>query len=93
MGLNIAVAGHGRNGFWNHNVPPGWEYPMVLGVVATGIGISGPGRHGLDASLRLPLDGLTARLGGIALGLALGLAFLLLRNRVPVETAVEEPAT
>lgn len=56
-GADIAVAGHGRNGFWNHNVPPGWEYPMVLGVVAAGIGISGPGRHGIDASLELPLTG------------------------------------
>ena len=31
LSLNIAVAGHGRNGFWNHNVPPGWEYPAAAG--------------------------------------------------------------
>jgi putative oxidoreductase len=52
--LVVAVAGHGSRGLkgvWNAD--GGYEYPLVLGVIAAAIGCTGPGVYALDAGLGL----------------------------------------
>lgn len=81
LSLNIAVAGHGRNGFWNHNVPPGWEYPAALAVVFASFAFTGPGAYSLDAALDLPAGSLPFRLAGLLLGVGVGVVTLAIRRR------------
>lgn len=70
--LNVAIAGHGKNGFWNHNAAPGWEFPMVLAAIAATLGIAGPGAYSLDRylgfSIGLELIGLIAAGAGAVVG-------------------------
>jgi len=49
-----AVVVHAPNGFWNKD--GGFEFPVLLGIVALGLALTGPGAWSLDAlvGLRLP---------------------------------------
>ncbi|HEX2036569.1 MAG TPA: DoxX family protein [Chloroflexota bacterium] len=52
--LVVAVAGHGSRGLkgvWNAD--GGYEYPLVLGIIATALGFTGPGAYSLDVALDL----------------------------------------
>lgn len=72
VGLMIVAAWtHRDNGFFI--VKQGWEYNLVLAVVAVGVAVIGPGRYsvdwklGLDFAFRPGLDFvLSAVLGGVA---------------------------
>lgn len=82
VGLMV-VAGwtvHRHNGFFI--VAEGWEYVMVLAVIAVGIATTGPGEYSVDYAVGLTdpdLDGAVglaiAAGGGIAAGVGLLLAF------------------
>src|SRR5262245_40632261 len=41
--VNVAVAGHGEGGIWNHN--GGYELPLLYGAGAAGLAIGGPGAY------------------------------------------------
>lgn len=65
------VAVHRRVGFWVTARPDeGWEYVLVLGVVAVSVAISGPGAVSLDAALGIAdfLNGWVG-VGAVALGI------------------------
>ena len=74
----VAVAGHGSHGLWNH--AGGYEYPLVLAVVAGAIGVAGPGVYALDSLLPAPIAGFGIGLLGAAAGTAGGLLILLTRR-------------
>ena len=75
----VAVAGHGSHGLWNHE--GGYEYPLVLAVVAGAIGVAGPGAYALDSLLPAPIAGFGSGLIAAAAGVAGGLITLLTRRR------------
>jgi hypothetical protein len=76
--INAAVAAHGRAGLWAQN--GGYEYPLVLAVVAAGLAITGPGRVSVDAALGLELAGLGWGLGAVAVGVVAAVGALSTRR-------------
>lgn len=81
--LSAAIAAHGEQGLWVEN--DGYEYPLVLIVVALTVTLAGPGAHSIDAVLGLSLEGatwtaVTAGLGSVS---ALGLLATRRPHRVP----------
>lgn len=79
--VNAAVAAHGKAGLWAQN--GGYEYPLVLGAVAAGLAIHGPGRYAIDPALGLELGGLTWGVGAIVVGVLAALAVLGSRRTQP----------
>lgn len=75
--LNAAVAVHVRNGLWAQR--GGYEYPLVLGVVAAGLALAGPGRFSVDAFAGWDVAGWWA-LVSIAAGLLTGTMTLTARR-------------
>jgi putative oxidoreductase len=65
-----AVSVHLKHGFFVHN--QGYEYTLVLAIVAVSIAFTGPGPISLDALLGLHDAGDGWGLGALALGLAGG---------------------
>jgi putative oxidoreductase len=72
-----AVVSHRKNGFFIFRPGEGWEYVMVLGVVAWAVGTAGAGRFSLDHALDIAWAGwwgavvaAAVGLGGAALQLA-----------------------
>jgi putative oxidoreductase len=62
----VAIWGvHIGNGFFTQG--GGYEFPLIVGVIALGVAFTGAGRLSLDAILGLPLAG--AEWGAVALGL------------------------
>ncbi len=74
--INVAIAGHGNNGFWNHNTAPGWEFPMVLAAIAATLGITGPGAYSLDRYVGFSTGLESMGLIAIGAGAAVGIVFL-----------------
>jgi putative oxidoreductase len=86
--ISAAVAAHGEQGLWSEN--EGYEYPLVLIVVALAVTLAGPGAYSIDAALGLPLEGagwtaFSAALGGIA---ALGSLAIRRPHGVPASSEV-----
>jgi len=75
--LNAGVAVHRRNGLWA--VDNGYEYPLVLGAVAAGLGFTGAGAASLDAWLGIGAGGAEAGIFSVGLGLLVGAAVLVSR--------------
>jgi putative oxidoreductase len=67
MGV-AAVSVHLKHGFFVHN--QGYEYTLVLAIVAVTIAFTGPGRISLDALLGLHDAGYAWGLGALAFGVA-----------------------
>jgi putative oxidoreductase len=81
---------HRPNGFFI--VKEGWEYNLVLAVVAVGIATTGPGQLSVDYVLfgaDNPLDGWTGLLIAVVLGLAGGIGQLVLFYRPPAKEPAE----
>ena len=72
---------HLKHGFFNHN--QGFEYTMMLAVIALSIAMIGPGQFSLDAVLGVHAAGAAWGVAAAALGLA-GAAVQLAGRRVPV---------
>ncbi len=72
--LNAIVAAHGRNGLWAQE--GGFEYPLVLGVTAGALALTGPGGWAVDTALGWELTTTTWVLAGIGVGVLAGLATL-----------------
>lgn len=81
---NASVAAHGKAGLWSTN--GGYEYPLVLATLASGIAIHGPGAISVDAALGQSRPRLVWSLGAIGLGLASAAAVLSTRQ-VPAAPA------
>ncbi len=75
-----AVSVHLKHGFFVHN--QGYEYTLVLAIVALTIAFTGPGPISLDALLGLHDGGYAWGLGTLALGLGGG-AVQLANRQVP----------
>jgi putative oxidoreductase len=75
---------HASKGFFAHQ--GGFEYTLVLGGVAAGLGFSGPGALSLDHALGLGWSGDAWGLAALALGLAGGGASLIGRTRTATAT-------
>jgi putative oxidoreductase len=69
--VNAAVVVHRRNGLWG--AKGGYEYPLVLAVVASAVALTGPGAWSVDALLGWDDWPLGWSLAAIALGVILGL--------------------
>lgn len=74
--VNAAVTVHGDNGLWAQN--GGYEYPLVLAMLATALAFSGPGRISLATELGVTISGPVAAVLAIGAGstsalLALGM--------------------
>ena len=71
----IAIVG------WQHGLfgQGGYEYPLLLAVVAAGLAFSGPGRFSLDRSRRWSGGGLVPGLFSLALGLGSAVVVLVIR--------------
>lgn len=63
------IVSHRGNGFFIFRPGEGWEYVMVLGVVAWAVGAVGPGRWSLDHALGLEWTGWTGAVLAAAVGL------------------------
>ncbi|SDS04784.1 putative oxidoreductase [Brevibacterium sandarakinum] len=76
--VNAAVAAHGKNGLWADN--GGYEYALVIGVVAVGIATHGPGDFSVDALVGMTKTGWAWGLGVAVLGAASATIVLLSRQ-------------
>lgn len=54
--INASVAAHGAQGLWAEN--EGYEYPLVLAVVAAAVALMGAGSVSVDAAIGWSLHGL-----------------------------------
>jgi putative oxidoreductase len=75
--LVALVANHRRNGFFIFRPGEGYEYVLMIAVVAAAVGALGPGRVSLDHALGTDLDdwaGLAVAAAGGSLAAALVLA-------------------
>jgi putative oxidoreductase len=81
MMINAIIAVHLENGAWAQN--NGFEYPLVLAVVAAAIAVAGAGAYSLDAELGWHLSGVWGA-AGIAAGVVAGLVSATVRR---IETA------
>lgn len=88
VGLMVVAAWtvHRHNGFFI--VKEGWEYNMVLAVVAVGIAVIGPGEYSLDWALGLDFSfaPTIAFVMSAVLGLAGGIGLLALCYRPPASS-------
>jgi putative oxidoreductase len=80
-----AGAVHWRNGPWI--TKQGFEYTLVLGATAAGLGFTGPGAYSLDAWIGLDLDTMAWGVAALVAGLVAGGATLALRGRIPARSA------
>jgi putative oxidoreductase len=64
-----AVVSHRGNGFFIFRPGEGWEYVMVLGVVAWSVGAMGPGRWSVDNAVGIEWTGWTGAVIAAAVGL------------------------
>ncbi|MGM7645412.1 DoxX family protein [Nocardia sp. JW2] len=72
--LVAGLLAHRRNGFFVFR--EGYEYVLVLAVVALALAVTGPGRFSIDHAAGLEVTGWAG--GGLALGIAVGSTALLL---------------
>lgn len=82
-----SVSVHLKHGFFNHN--QGYEYTMILAVVALSIAFTGPGAISLDAVLGVHAAGPASGIAAGVLGLA-GAAVQLAGRRVPVSQEAQK---
>jgi putative oxidoreductase len=85
--LHVAIAAHRGNGLWVAD--NGYEYPLVLATVATGIAFTGPGAVSLDARLGFGDPTIESALFAVVIGLVTGAALLVSRAAA---RSVDEPA-
>ena len=78
-----SVSVHLKHGFFNHN--QGFEYTMMLAVIALSIAITGPGPISLDALLGVRDAGAGWGLLALVVGLA-GAGLQLAQRQVPAHT-------
>jgi len=76
--VNAAVAEHGEAGLWSEN--EGYEYPLVLAVIATVLALGGPGTLAVDDALGWELHGLAWGIGAVAVGVASAVVVLATRR-------------
>jgi putative oxidoreductase len=81
------IVSHRTNGFFIFRPGEGWEYVMVLGVVAWAVATIGPGRFSLDHALGLEWDGWTGAAVAAVVGLGGALAQLVVFYRPPKEAS------
>ena len=70
------MAAHRKNGFFIFRPGEGWEYVMVLGLVAFGVATIGAGEWSLDHALGLDVESWWGAVIAGVLGVGGGLAFL-----------------
>lgn len=80
-----SVSVHRKHGFFNHN--QGYEYTMVLAVIALSIAMTGPGPFSLDAVLGIRDAGAGWGLAALVVGLA-GAGLQLARRQFPAPSTV-----
>ena len=78
--LDAALSAHVKNGFWGSK--GGYEYTLVLGGVAAGLGFTGAGSYSLDHAAGWNLGGTAWGLFAVALALVTGIATDLYRRRM-----------
>lgn len=76
--LNAIWTVHRPNGFWN--TAGGYEYNLVLSVVATGIAFTGPGLLSIDHALGLSFTNNWWGIAALVTGLLVGVVALAGRN-------------
>ncbi|MFE0020343.1 DoxX family protein [Amycolatopsis sp. NPDC059021] len=64
--VNAAVSAHGSNGLWAQN--GGYEYPLVIGTLAAGLAMHGPGKVSIDGLFGFAETGFWWGIGAIVLG-------------------------
>jgi len=88
--VNAIGSAHWRNGLWVTD--GGYEYPLVLAVLAAGVALSGPGAYSVDHLVQRGTAawhpwGFGWGLGAIAVGLGTGLVLLATRRPAPTVAA------
>jgi putative oxidoreductase len=78
IALAAAMTDHAGKGLWIWK--SGYEYVLILGVVAVAVTFAGPGAASVDQLLDLGLSGTGWGIGAAVAGLASGLAVLALRR-------------
>jgi putative oxidoreductase len=81
--MSAAVEVHRPSGFFSSS--GGYEYPAFLGLVATGLGLAGPGRFSVDHATGNRLNTPAVVLGAFAASAAA--ASVVLRRRAQVVAA------
>ncbi len=92
--LVAGIVAHRQNGFFVFK--EGYEYVLVLALLAVGIAILGPGSASVDAAFGIDddLDGAVGALISVLVGVAGGVALLVTSWRPPRPApAVEAPST
>lgn len=72
--INAIVAAHAPNGLWAQE--GGFEYPLVLGVTAGALALTGPGAWAIDTALGWDLTTTAWIFAAIGVGVLAGLAVL-----------------
>ncbi|MEX5633557.1 DoxX family protein [Parafrankia sp. FMc2] len=62
------ITAHRKNGFFIFKPGQGYEYVLMIAVVAAGIAILGPGKASLDHAIGIDLDGWAGGLIAVGLG-------------------------
>lgn len=75
---NATVSVHKDAGVWNQQ--GGYEYPIVLASLSTGLAIHGPGKLSIDAAIGQIHAGLRWGLAAVAFGLGVAGAILSMRQ-------------
>lgn len=76
--VNAAVTVHAGNGLWAQN--GGYEYPLVLAMLATALAFSGPGRISIATELGVTISGPVAAVLAVGAGMTSALLALGMRH-------------
>jgi putative oxidoreductase len=83
-----AIAVHAHAGLWSQN--HGYEYPLVLAVLAVALAWTGPGALSVFGALGIELSGAVCALGAAVVGTLSALVVLATRQRHPTVETTEQ---